>query len=81
MNEVPNHEPAEADPDPSLESPADATAPVVPDELIKGDWHRRLVLPDRHGHLRLTPVKTARGARDGPATGIRYLDDPQRNSA
>lgn len=79
MNEMLNHEPAEADP--SLESPADATAPVVPDELIKGDWHRRLVLPDQHGHLRLTPVKTVRGARGVPATRIRYLDDPQRNSA
>jgi hypothetical protein len=79
MNEVLNHETAEADG--SLENPADATAPVVPDELIKGDWHRRLVLPDRHGHLRLTPVKTSRGARAGPATRFRYLDDPQRNSA
>ncbi|HZM26186.1 MAG TPA: hypothetical protein VFB89_02415 [Gemmatimonadales bacterium] len=79
MNELLNHEPGEVDD--SLESPADATAPVVPDELIKGDWHRRLVLPDQHGHLRLTPVKTSRGPRAGPATRIRYLDDPQRNSA
>ena len=79
MNEVLNHESAEAED--SLEGQADATAPVVPDELIKGDWHRRLVLPDRNGHLRLTPVKTSRGARGGPATRIRYLDDPQRNSA
>lgn len=59
----------------------DAPAPVVPDELIKGDWRRRLVLPNEDGQLRLTPVPTARGTAGGPPTQIRYLDDNRRHSA
>lgn len=59
----------------------DAGAPMVPDELIKGDWRRRLVLPNQDGKLRLTSVKTVRGGRTAPSTQIRYLDDKRRNSA
>jgi hypothetical protein len=54
---------------------------VVPDELVKGDWRRRLVLPNQDGKLRLTSVKTVRGGRPAPSTQIRYLDDKRRNSA
>jgi|KBSSwiStaDraftv2_1062776.scaffolds.fasta_scaffold4530029_1 hypothetical protein len=59
----------------------DSPAPVVPDELIKGDWRRRLVLPNEDGQLRLTPVRTVRGAGNGPSTQIRFLDDNRRHSA
>ena len=59
----------------------DAGAPVVPDELVKGDWSRRLVLPNQDGKLRLTSVKTVRGGRPAPSTQIRYLDDKRRHSA
>lgn len=59
----------------------DAPAPIVPDELIKGDWRRRLVLPNEHGQLRLTPVRTVRGVGGGPSTRIRFLDDNRRHSA
>ena len=74
-----NSEPAETatTPEPTTE----AMAPVVSDELIEGDWHRRLVLPDQDGQLRLTPVKPVRHARPTPSTQIRYLDDQRRQSA
>jgi hypothetical protein len=54
---------------------------VVPEELIKGDWRRRLVLPNQDGQLRLTPVKTVRGGRSAPSTQIRYLDDKRRRNS
>jgi hypothetical protein len=54
---------------------------VVPEELIKGDWRRRLVLPNQDGKLRLTPVKTVRGGRPAPSTQIRYLDDKRRRNS
>lgn len=79
MERVTNTEPAETAPTP--EPTTDAMAPVVPDELIKGDWRRRLVLPNQDGQLRLTPVKTVRHARPTPSTQIRYLDDKRRHSA
>ena len=63
------------------ESAPDAQAPVVPDELIKGDWRRRLVLPNENGQLRLTPVRTARGTSGGASTQIRFLDNNRRHSA
>ena len=56
--------------------------PTLPQELLKGPWSRNLVLPDRHGHLRLTEVKTLR--EQGELTsddGIRFLDEPRRHSA
>jgi hypothetical protein len=63
------------------ERTTDPTAPVVPDELIQGDWRRQLVLPNQDGQLRLTPVKTVRHGRPTPSTQIRYLDDKRRHSA
>lgn len=74
-----SHEPGDADS--AREHAADATAPVIPDELIKGDWRRSLVLPDQDGQLRLTPVKPVQRGRGGPSTQIRYLDEKQRHSA
>lgn len=59
----------------------DAGAPVVPEELIKGDWRRRLVLPNQNGQLRLTSVKTVRGGPSVPSTQIRYLDDKRRRNS
>ena len=59
----------------------DAGAPVVPEELIKGDWRRRLVLPNQDGQLRLTSVRTVRGGRAAPSTLIRYLDDKRRRNS
>ena len=59
----------------------EAGAPVVPEELIKGDWRRRLVLPNQDGQLRLTSVKTVRGGPSAPSTQIRYLDDKRRRNS
>jgi len=61
--------------------PADAVAPVIPDELIKGDWHRCLVLPNQEGRLRLTAVRTARNDHPEESGRIRFLDHKQRHSA
>ena len=79
MNDVQNDE--SADTYSARENPGAVTAPVLPDELIKGDWSRSLVLPDRDGQLRLTPVKPVRRVRGAPSTQIRYLDEKQRHSA
>ncbi len=73
-------QPAATGPDQN-EPVRDAGAPVVPEELIKGDWRRRLVLPNQEGQLRLTPVRTVRGGRPAPSTQVRYLDDKRRHSA
>ena len=59
----------------------DGAAPVIPDELITGNWRRRLVLPDEDGQLRLTPVRTVRGVGNQSSNQIRYLDDNRRHSA
>ena len=79
MEELMNHESKAIDS--SEAKPADLPAPVVPDELVNGEWHRRLVLPDRDGHLRLTPVRTARGGPAGSLSQLRFLDDKRRHSA
>lgn len=79
MKPVKNFEPAEMATTP--EPTTDTMAPVVPDELITGDWRRRLVLPNQDGQLRLTPVKTVRNGRPPSSTQIRYLDDKRRHSA
>ncbi len=79
MKRVKNPEPTETAT--TLEPTIDAMAPVVPDELLKGDWRRRLVLPNHDGQLRLTPVMTGRHTRPTPSTQIRYLDDKRRHSA
>lgn len=63
------------------ENPDVAVAPEIPEELIKGDWRRRLVLPNQDGQLRLTSVKTVRRGRTGDPTQIRFLDDKRRHSA
>jgi len=77
MKKSRDQQPAETGPDRN-EPVRDAGAPVVPEELINGDWRRRLVLPDQDGQLRLTPVRTVRGGRPAPSTQVRYLDDKRR---
>ena len=80
MRKPPHQQPAETGND--RKNPVrDAGAPVVPEELIKGDWRRRLVLPNQDGQLRLTSVKTVRGSRSAPSTQIRYLDDKRRRNS
>ncbi|HEY9518876.1 MAG TPA: hypothetical protein VIQ98_06430 [Gemmatimonadales bacterium] len=80
MRKPPDQQPAE--PGNDRQKPVRETgAPVVPEELIKGDWRRRLVLPNQDGQLRLTPVKTVRGGRSAPSTQIRYLDDKRRRNS
>ena len=69
------------DPDSVRELQGDAVAPVIPDELINGDWSRRLVLPKQHGQLRLTSVTTTHGSRADDPSQIRFLDPKQRHSA
>jgi hypothetical protein len=64
-----------------LTDSVEGVAPVIPDEFINGDWHRRLVLPNQDGQLRLTPVRTARHDHPEESTRIRYLDHKQRHSA
>jgi hypothetical protein len=58
-------------------------APVLPDELLKGHWRRRLVLPNGRGELRLTPVKPARGRETATADAAdtQDLDEHRRHSA
>ena len=63
------------------EEPTEGVAPVIPDELIKGDWHRRLVLPNQDGRLRLTPVRTPRDDTPVDPTRMRYLDNKRRHRA
>ena len=54
----------------------------VADEVTEGSWHRRLVLPNQDGQLRLTPVKTVRTGPGTDTQNIRYLDDERgRQSA
>jgi hypothetical protein len=72
MGKVPRSAPAE---------PLEGVAPVIPDELIKGEWHRRLVLPNQDGRLRLTPVRKPQEDAPADSTRIRYLDDKRRHSA
>jgi hypothetical protein len=79
MNQEKNPEPTAGET--AAEPRGDVAAPVVPDELINGDWRRRLVLPNQDGQLRLTPVRTVRNGRPAPSTHIRYLDDKRRHSA
>lgn len=79
MSDVLNDESAETSSAP--ENPGAVTAPVLPDELINGDWSRSLVLPNRDGQLRLTSVKSMRRGSGAPSTQIRYLDEKQRHSA
>ena len=80
MKKSRDQQPAETGDD-RKEPVRNAGAPVVPEELIKGDWSRRLVLPNQDGQLRLTPVKTVRGGRSAPSTQIRYLDDKRRRNS
>lgn len=80
MKQSPDQQPAGTGQYPK-EPVRDGGAPVVPDELIKGDWRRRLVLPNQDGQLRLTSVKTVRGGRSAPSTQIRYLDDKRRRNS
>jgi len=80
MKQQPDQRPAATGQDPQ-EPVRDSGAPVVPEELIKGDWRRRLVLPNQDGQLRLTSVKTVRGGRHAPSTQVRYLDDKRRRNS
>jgi hypothetical protein len=80
MKQSPDQQPAETGND-RQEPVREAGVPVVPEELIKGDWRRRLVLPNQDGQLRLTPVRTVRGGRTAPSTQIRYLDDKRRRNS
>lgn len=80
MKQQPDQRPAETGQDPK-EPVRDSGAPVVPEELIKGDWRRNLVLPNKDGQLRLTSVKTVRGERSAPSTQIRYLDHKRRRNS
>ena len=79
MDDLVHGEPAAGDR--TEDRPAGPPAPVIPDELVKGEWHRRLVLPNQDGQLRLTPVRTARGSPPPSPSQTRFLDDKRRHSA
>jgi len=69
------------EPNPAPTKPLEGVAPVIPDELIKGEWHRRLVLPNQDGRLRLTPIRKPQDDTPADSTRTRYLDDKRRHSA